>query len=88
MIEDCNVPKEQFLLDYFSKKKQKEAPKSVNFDTVLSSVQLKIERKSLEDLTSSISNVTADDIDAAPPAQVIKLLEQSVDFLKGLNKDA
>ncbi len=86
MSENFSVPKEQFLVDFFSKKKlegNKGTSSSKPFDEIFKLTQLKIEKagdKSLEGLMASPETANAK-IDALSPSDTVSLLKDSVDKL-------
>lgn len=85
MSEDIKVPKEQFLVDYFKSKKQQSPAAGKPFNEVLNTIQIKIEKKSLEELQSSGSADSSKKIDDLEPKQAVSLLKETIDTLRSIS---
>ena len=85
VYEDIRVPKEKFLLDYFSSAKPASAMKPEKaFDEVLKSVQIKIEKKQLEPLMSDPSRNADKEIDSMGSRDAFIALKESINILKDI----
>ncbi len=87
MTENIHVPKEKFLIDYFEKKKSpKEAEhEHKRFDDILNKIQLKVDKKDLESL-SSMQPAEADaKIDSLTPSETAAVVKETVEKLRSEN---
>ncbi|MFA5097397.1 MAG: hypothetical protein WC490_02070 [Candidatus Margulisiibacteriota bacterium] len=82
VYEDTRVPKEKFLLDYFSSLRSSPTQKPEKaFDEVLKSVQIKIEKKQLEPLIADPSKPVDKILDNLSPQDALSALKESVKIL-------
>ena len=82
--DDIKVPKEQFLVDYFKAKKQAQKQPDKPFNEVLQTVQIKIEKKSLENFQNNPLEAEKK-IDNLGQAEVISLLKETIDTLRSIS---
>ena len=85
VYEDSRVPKERFLIDYFSQAKPAAQVKPERaFDEVLKSVQIKIEKKQLEPLINDPSRQADTEIDQMGAKDAFIALKESINILKDI----
>ncbi|MEK7376213.1 MAG: hypothetical protein AABZ57_03490 [Candidatus Margulisiibacteriota bacterium] len=85
VYEDIRVPKEKFLVDFFSSPKPATSVKPERaFDEVLKSVQIKIEKKQLEPLMSGPPHKADAEIDSMGSRDAFIALKESINVLKDI----
>lgn len=87
MTDEIHVPKEKFLIDYFEKRK---SPKETEheqkrFDDILSKIQLKVDKKDLENLSRMATAEAEEKIDSLTPGETTSVVKETVNKLRSEN---
>ncbi|MCX5748669.1 MAG: hypothetical protein NTZ10_00270 [Candidatus Saganbacteria bacterium] len=85
MQDDIKIPKEQFLVDYFKTKTQASKPEDKPFNEVLQTIQVRIEKKSLESLQNSPKEEADRAIDSLDPKEAVSLLKETINTLRSIS---
>ncbi|MFA5104755.1 MAG: hypothetical protein WC527_06230 [Candidatus Margulisiibacteriota bacterium] len=88
MMDDIHVPKERFLIDYFEKRK---SPKETEheqkrFDDILNKIQLKVDKKDLESLSSMAPAEAEKKIDSLTSDETASIVKETIEKLRSENE--
>ena len=87
MMDEIHVPKESFLIDYFEKRKSpKESEhEQKRFDSILNKIQLKVDKKDLESLSTMTPAEAEEKIDSLTPGETASVVKETVEKLRSEN---
>ena len=87
MMDEIQVPKESFLIDYFEKRKSpKESEhEQKRFDSILNKIQLKVDKKDLESLSTMTPAEAEEKIDSLTPGETASVVKETVEKLRSEN---
>ncbi len=87
MTDEIHVPKEKFLIDYFEKKKTpaEAVHEHKRFDDILNKIQLKVDKKDLENLSKMGPMEAEQKIDSLTPSETASVVKETVEKLRSEN---
>lgn len=87
MTDDMSVPKEKFLIDYFEKKKTpaETGNEHRRFDDILNKIQLKVDKKDLENLSKMAPAEAEIKIDSLTPSETASVVKETVEKIRSEN---